>query len=327
MRQPLLQLASDLARRGEPFALATVVAREPPISAQVGDTALITRGGGFHGWVGGSCTRPTVIAEAGRALADGEPRLIALHPDPETRRRPGLSIFPMTCHSGGSVEIYIQPVLPAPRLIVFGVSPTARALARLGKAMGYTVEAIDPHADASAFPEADAVFPEPQAPRTEPAAPVFAVVATQGQWDEDALLAAIESGADYVGVVASPKRFGEMRALLAGRAEDSAFARVKNPAGLDLGAKGPEEVAVSILAEIVKERHSAPRLAREPAHEEPTLPRAEAIDPVCGMTVIVQGARHRAEHKGRQYYFCCAGCRERFLATPEAYAVPAGAGR
>src|SRR5512145_128242 len=115
MRRELLDLAADLARRGEPFVLATVVARKPPMSAQVGDMALVTREG-FHGWVGGSCTRPTVIEEARLALADGLPRLVSLDPDPESQRRPGLTVHPMTCHSGGSVEIHIQPVLPAPRV-------------------------------------------------------------------------------------------------------------------------------------------------------------------------------------------------------------------
>jgi xanthine dehydrogenase accessory factor len=151
MRRELLDLAAELARRGEPFALATVVARKPPMSAQVGDMALVTRDG-FQGWVGGSCTRPTVTAEARQAIEDGRPRLVCLDPDPESQRRPGLSVFPMTCHSGGSVEIHIQPVLPAPRLLVYGVAPTARALARLAKAMGYAVYAVDPVADASAFP-------------------------------------------------------------------------------------------------------------------------------------------------------------------------------
>jgi xanthine dehydrogenase accessory factor len=316
MRRELLDLASDLARRGEPFALATVVARKPPISAQVGDMALVTRDG-FHGWVGGSCTRPTVTAEARKALEDGQPRLICLDPDPASQRRPGLSAFPMTCHSGGSVEIHIQPVLPAPRLLVYGVSPTARALARLAKAMGYTVWAVDPIADASAFPGADTVATDPQAlPAAETPAPVFAVVATQGQWDEDAVRAALDRQPAYLGVVASPKRFGEMRSVLAGEIPPAALARIRNPAGLDLGARLPEEIALSILAEIVKEQRAG---AQAPAPRQEAAQGAEVIDPVCGMTVAVAGARHRAQHAGRDYFFCAASCRERFLATPERY--------
>ena len=314
MRRELLELAADLARRGEPFALATVVGRKPPMSAQVGDVALITGRGSFHGWVGGSCTRPTVESEAQKALADGKPRRIALHPDPGAVPGDGTLVFPMTCHSGGAVEIHIQPVLPAPRLLVYGVSPTARALARLAGAMGYSVSAIDPHADASAFPGADAVVTEPASLRVEKSpAPVFAVVSTQGQWDEDAIVAALAQEPDYLGVVASAKRFGEMRRLLAGKVPEAALARIKNPAGLDLGAQLPEEIAVSILAEIVKTR---PRTSRPAAQ---ATPGAEAKDPVCGMTVRTAGAAHRAQHAGQDYFFCCAGCRERFLASPERY--------
>ena len=318
MRRELLDLATDLARRGEPFALATVVARKPPISAQVGDMALVTREG-FHGWVGGSCTRPTVTAEARLALEDGRPRLISLDPDPESQRRPGLSVFPMTCHSGGSVEIHIQPVLPAPRLLVYGVAPTARALARLAKAMGYTVWAVDPIADASAFPGADIVATDAQKlPADKTSVPVFAVVATQGQWDEEALLAALGQEPAYIGVVASAKRFGEMRAFLTGKVPDAALARVRNPAGLDLGGRLPEEIALSILAEIVKEQRAATARPAPRAEAEASAS-AEAIDPVCGMTVRVADARHRAQHSGRDFYFCAASCRERFLAGPERY--------
>jgi xanthine dehydrogenase accessory factor len=315
MRRELIDLATDLARRGEPFALATVIARKPPMSAQVGDMALITRDG-FHGWVGGSCTRPTVIEEARLALGDGEPRLVSLDPNPESQRRAGLIVHPMTCHSGGSVEIHIQPVLPAPRLLVYGLSPTARALARLAAAMGYSVWAIDAHADASAFPGAERLITDAGAvPRASTSSSALAVVATQGQWDEDALAAALAHEPEYLAVVASPRRFAEMRALMAGRASEAALARIKNPAGLDLGARTPEEIALSILAQIVQERRAA---APRPAGVR-EAPSAEATDPVCGMTVRVEGARHRATHGGRDFYFCAAGCRERFLAAPERY--------
>src|ERR1700720_192722 len=134
MRRDLLILAADLARREEPFVLATVVRRQPASSTQPGDTAIITPDGGFQGWLGGSCTRPTVVREALRALSDGAPRLIALSPDPEADRRPGVEVFPMTCHSGGSVDISIEPVMPPRRVRSFGSCPVGRAASRLGKA-------------------------------------------------------------------------------------------------------------------------------------------------------------------------------------------------
>src|SRR5947199_5764258 len=157
MRADLLQMAADLAQREEPFVLGGVVGRQPASSSQAGDMALITAAGAFHGFLGGSCTKPTVVREAQRALAEGEPRLVVLAPDPELERRPGVTVFPMTCNSGGTVEIYLEPVLPAPRLVVFGVSPTARSLAKLGKAMGYSVVAVDPAAEAELFPAAEQV--------------------------------------------------------------------------------------------------------------------------------------------------------------------------
>ena len=308
MRRDLLELAADLARRGEPFALATVVGRKAPVSTHVGDVALVTRDGRFHGWVGGSCTRPTVLAEAQQALADGKPRRVVLDPEP-VPRDDGAHVFPMTCHSGGSVEIHIQPVPPAPQLVVYGISPIARALARLAKRWATRCARSIPWRTRPRSRRRIASRPRPAVRIERGAAPLLTVVATQGQWDEDAILAAFSLEPDYVAVVASPKRFAEMRSLLEPRAPASAWARIHNPAGLDLGAQTPEEIALSILAEIVKERPRAQAVAEAPAA-------VEAIDPVCGMSVAVKGARHRATHEGGEYYFCNAGCRERFVANP-----------
>src|SRR6266850_6895269 len=130
MRPDLLALAASLSARDEPFALVTVVRREPPSSARVGDSALITKGGEYHGWAGGGCTRETVVREAQRAMADGEPRLLCISPEMATEPRPGMLAVPMTCDSGGTVEIYVEPVLPVARLVLFGATPVVEALAR-----------------------------------------------------------------------------------------------------------------------------------------------------------------------------------------------------
>jgi xanthine dehydrogenase accessory factor len=305
MRADLLQLAADLSRRGEPFVLAVVTWRQAPSSAQRGDSAIIDAAGGFHGWLGGSCTRPTVLREAQAALRTGTPRLVALAPDPHSAERPGVDVFPMTCHSGGSVEIYLEPVLPPPQLLVFGASPVAGALVRLGQSLGYAVIAV-----------AAAGEPDPDQATTRPR---YAVVATMGEDDEEAIAAALRLAPAYLGVVASARRFAEMRQTLRARGvAEEALATIHSPAGLDIGARTAEEIALSVLAEIVQLR----RAAAPPAVEAPPADvAATAVDPICGMTVTVAGARHLAEHAGQTFYFCCAGCRERFVADPERYAT------
>lgn len=298
MRAELLQLAADLARRGEPFVLAMVVRRESYSSAQQGDMALITADGGYHGWLGGNCTQPTVKKEAKRALADGKPRLVSLSPEPQRETRAGVSALPMTCHSGGTVDIYLEPVLPAPQLLLFGASPVVRALGRLGEAMGYGVTTVE----------------NPAAPEVRGlhGPNLHAVVATMGESDEDSVAAALAAQPAYVAVVASRRRFGEIRASLTARGVAAeALDRVHNPAGLDIGARLPEELALSILAEIVQLRRAA-----APAAVEETPAEREEIDPICGMTVVVATAKHVAEHDGKTYYFCNPRCREKFLATP-----------
>jgi xanthine dehydrogenase accessory factor len=323
MRAGILQLAADLTRKGESFVMAVVVRREPASSAQVGNTALITEAGDFHGWLGGSCIQPTVVGEARAALADRLPRLISLSPDPGADRRPGVTAFPMTCHSGGSVDIYLEPMLPAPTLLLFGVSPVAQELARLGKVMGYSIDVVDPDADTAAFPDADRIAPALGGEHVvgRPASQkgrIFAVVATLGQHDEKATLAALALEPEYLGVVASRKRFAQIRETLEARgASAAALDSIVNPAGIDIGARAPEEVALSILAEIVKMRRASE--AKPAVANTPAPPPHEERDPVCGMTVAVEGARHRAEHGGRTYFFCCGGCRERFLGAPERY--------
>ncbi len=311
MRPELLKVAAGFAEREERFAIVTVVRREPPSSAHVGDVALVTERGEYHGWTGGGCTRSSVLLEAMRAIADGKPRLLSLSPEPEGGRRPGVVFLPMTCESGGTVEIYVEPVLPAARLAIFGSSPAARVLSRIARAMGYRVDVIDPDADESAFPDAKV-----QRSMAADALPQGAhvLVASMGDRDIEALETALARSPAYVGVIASAKRFALLRdALLAKGVSREALERVAAPAGLDIGARSPEEIAVSIMAQIVERRRSS---QAQPATREP--PR-EAVDPVCGMSVAVAGARHTQEILGVKYYFCCAGCRGTFLADPARY--------
>jgi xanthine dehydrogenase accessory factor len=318
LRIELLELAARLAARGERFALVTVVRREPPSSARVGDTALVTAGGEVHGWVGGGCTRSTLLRESLRAIADGEPRLLSLSPDPATEQRPGLVALPMTCKSGGTVDLYVEAVLPGLHMVVFGATPVARSFVRIAHAMGYRVEVVDQAAERSDFPEAMAV--NAQVATGTIAEGACALVATMDEKDLDAIEAAAALRPAYLGVVASRKRFSELREALDARGiSRDALDSIVAPAGLDIGARTPEEIALSVLAQIVERRRHRARVEAQSAAVE--APR-EAIDPVCGMTVAIAGARHIAEASGHKYYFCCGGCRTKFLSDPARYSSP-----
>jgi len=288
MRPELLALAASLSARGERFALVTVVRREPPSSARVGDTALVTESGDYHGWAGGGCTRETVVREAQRAMSDGEPRLLCISPEMNIKPRPGMLAVAMTCDSGGTVEIYVEPVLPVPRLVLFGATPAVEALARIGEAMGYRVER---GAEASVRH-------------------AHVLVATMGDEDLEVLQKILRDEPAYVGVIASRKRFDQVReTLIACGIPRAAVEKVAAPAGLDIGARTPEEIALSVMAQIVQQK----RQAKEKVEEKPI----EAVDPICGMKVTVASARHTAEVQGVTYYFCCGGCRSKFLQVKE----------
>ena len=304
--------------------MATVVAIARPTSARPGARGLIHPDGSIEGWVGGSCAQPVVVKEALRAMADGEPRLVRLSRDggSDSRRGDGIVDYVMTCHSGGTLEVFVEPHLPPAELWVAGTTPIAQSLVALGAAMGYRVTAIDPLADESAFPGADRISHEVELAALEAGVPPYVVVATQGVWDEEAVAAALARDVAYVGLVTSTVRAAavreELRAM--GVAEER-LAALRAPAGLDLGAQTPAEIACSILAELVQVRRGrAPFVASPgPAAVATWENEGEALDPVCGMTVQRATARHVAEHDGEIYLFCSVGCRNRFVREPAAY--------
>jgi xanthine dehydrogenase accessory factor len=316
MFDDLLEQATGLKARGEPFALATVVACKPPTSAKPGAKAIVTADGTFVGWVGGSCAQPVVTAEALKALQEGKPRLVRLTPDPaKDPAGPWQHVYDvvMSCQSEGSLEIYIEPHLPRPQLVLIGRSPMAHALAHLGRFMGFAVTVSDPEATREAFPDADAVVPALDELPGLMAPGAIVVVATMGHYDEEALGAALSGPAGYVALIASEKRGrAVLEYLRSTGVPDDTLGRVRCPAGLPIGAVQPEEIALSIMAEIVQIRaHQVPRPpegARPPAAEQSL----SAVDPVCGMTVIPSEARYTAVRDGTRFYFCCLRCKETF---------------
>ena len=289
-RSEVLVEAGRLADQGKPYALATVVRVVRPASTRRGDRALVTPDGALAGWVGGACSEPIVVREALRALADGEPRLVRIGPAGAGADAPGdVVVAESRCASEGVVEVLIEPELPGPLLAVLGEGVAGRTLVELARIVGWRVT-DQLEADSAA----DAV-----------------VVATMGHGDEDVLAAALKAGVGYVGLVASARRAAVVLDALRERGfEDDALARVRSPAGLDLGPSTQEEIAVAILAELLATRRARPF---------PEL--AEAVDPVCGMAVTVDGARETVVRDGITYFFCSAHCRHRFETEPDRFAA------
>ncbi|MDQ3456702.1 MAG: XdhC family protein [Actinomycetota bacterium] len=293
-RADLADRASELRRTRTPFVHATVVRAAHPTSAHAGDAALIHADGSIEGFVGGTCAEASVRAQALGVLLSGEPLLLRIRPDAATTPdEPGAVTVTNPCLSGGTLEIFLEPHRPAPRVVVVGSTPVARALAALGGPLGLHVELTD----------GDSTRPDP--------ADAALIVASHGRAEEPALEAALRAGVPYVGLVASRTRGS---AVLAGLdVSEADRSRVHSPAGLDLGARTAGEIALSILAEMVTERAAT---VPTPVGVEPLT----ALDPVCGMTVGVSDSTLQAAYGGHTVHFCCEHCRTAFVAEPARFA-------
>jgi xanthine dehydrogenase accessory factor len=308
----VLDLAVELRRTGEAFALATVVRCERPTSAKPGAKALIRVDGAVTGWVGGACAEPVVVREALRALQDGQPRLVALVGEgaAEARRVEGLVPYPMTCHSGGTLEIYVEPFVPKPLLVLVGHGPVLETLAALGRATDFDVMPL----------AIDAAHEDLGRLSLGPSASV--VVGTHGSGDEEVLEQILNGGAGQVSLIASRKRAGAIARTLAQRGvADDRIRRLHAPAGLDIGATTPAEIAVSILAEVIQHRRSAAAAAAVRREDPDRVAMREETDPVCGMLVDVGSARYRSETPQGITYFCCLACKEAFDRDPPHFAA------
>jgi len=319
MFDQFLSKAGELLAHHESFAIAVVVRYQAPISGKPGNKAIISPDGKIWGWIGGGCAQPVVVKEALKALADGRPRLIRISPSSPPEQ--GIVDYTMTCHSGGTLDIYIEPVLPKPHIVILGTSPVAVALARLGKATNYAVSVAAWEADRELFPDCDLVQTDLDLSQIKITPQTFVVVSTQGQHDEEALENALRSDASYVAFVASKAKASKIREYLKDRGVAAPrLEQLRAPAGLDIHAASPEEIAVSILAEVIQVNRAAKERPKNAARLPPSK-QVEARDPICGMMVDASKARHKSEFRGHAFYFCCAGCKEKFDKQPEQYAV------
>ncbi|MCU1427865.1 MAG: hypothetical protein JWL83_1865 [Actinomycetia bacterium] len=314
MDTAVLAEASALVEQRCAFALATVVWRRAPSSGHVGSKAMVFPDGRVRGWLGGACAEPTVVREALAALEDGRSRLMFLGPPEElgARERDGTVVVPMACESEGALEVYLEPFLPKPQLVVVGRSPAVHALTLQALALDWDVVVIDDGGVPADHPRADIVRTalDFRGLNVDPSTAV--VVATQGHYDDLALRAALATDAGYVGVVASEKRASSLLRMLRDEGVDDAqLARMHAPAGLDLGPVANEEIAVAVLADLVARRASG---ALRGSAAAPS--RREAVDPVCTMTVFVDDAKHHTVHEGNDYWFCSAGCLRAFEQAP-----------
>jgi len=295
-RDALHGRADELRAQRVPFVHARVVLADRPTSSKPGDEAIVLADGTIVGFVGGTCAESTVRAQSLALLDSGDTLLLRICPTPEVDQ-PGKRVVHNPCLSGGTLEIFLEPVLPAPLVVVVGDTPIGAALARLGAALGYEMARYG-----------DGTLDGVSA----------LVVASHGRDEEDSLRAALIANVPYVGLVASRKR-GE--AVVASLGADSVMAaRIRTPAGMDLGARTSEEVALSILAEIVASR-PRPSGRSVGESESGTTPgvATTATDLVCGMTVaMVDGSLH-LDHDGTRYWFCGSGCLRAFAAEPTRY--------
>lgn len=292
--------ADQLRTERRAFVTATVVRAEKPTSAQAGDSALVLDDGTVLGFVGGECAEASVQAQALAALGTGEPVLLRITPEAD-EGTPAVEAGAVTVHnpclSGGTLEIFLDPWVPPAVVVIHGDAPIARAVRELAGWLGF-----------DARPGGDELPPDTAA----------VVVASHGGDEPAVIRAALDAGVGYVGLVASPRRGAAVLDGVDLRPDERA--RVRTPAGFDIGGHTPQEVALSVLAEIVSVR---PRPERHPA-VSPPLPGGApgATDPVCGMTVAAVESTRHVDRDGARHWFCGSGCETAFLADPGAFASP-----
>ncbi|MCY0879276.1 MAG: XdhC family protein [Firmicutes bacterium] len=307
-----LQEAARLDAEGASFVMVTVLRTVAPSSAVAGAHAVVTPDGRVVGFVGGECTRQQMLELARQALADGRPRRLLLSPDPDryvSEEVRDLVVQPMTCHSGGTVELFLEPRLSWPSLVIVGQSPVAQALGQLAAALPWSVKAFS-YEETGDWDQLGEAIRQAVSPET------YVVVATLGQYDDWTLEVLGSASPHYLGVVASRRR-GDLLRERWRALHGSEAPPVRAPAGLDLGSRHPGDIALSILAEMTQERAQHP-VSVAPRDE---VASARVIDPVCQMVVDLRTTPYRITWQGVEYGFCAAGCLDAFRANPGQYAL------
>jgi xanthine dehydrogenase accessory factor len=304
--------AAELAAEGTAFVTATVVRAQRPTSVRAGDVALVLADGSIDGFVGGVCAQQSVSAYALKAIESEEAVLLRIVPDGPMGEDPGTGqeiaveegavTAQNPCLSGGAIEIFLEPVLPSPRVLVVGETPIAAALVSLGAELDLAVLAVSDGA------------PEPAA------GDLALVVAAHGRDELHTLRRGLEVGVPYIGLVASHKRgAGVLAELRRDGVSEAELERIDVPAGLDIGSRTAAEIALSILVSVVAARRGKRAAAPGNTQISVAAPAATlAVDPICGMTVAAVPGTPSVEHEGKTVYFCCDGCKAKFEAQHRA---------
>jgi xanthine dehydrogenase accessory factor len=293
----LLAAAQTLSQRDEPYAWVSVLRVQAPASARPGDKAIVTQAGIAHGWIGGGCAQPAVMRTVRQALADGVARMIRIAPADEGQMRELDDVleFGMACHSGGTLELFVDPMLPQTRLTVIGDTPLAAALTILAPRVGLPVTVVAHGGDALRYADAQEVLTDDQ--QAAVASGSFVVVATQGRRDVQGLRAALAMQARQIFFVASARKADVLKAGLIESGQDAtAVAAIVAPAGQAIGAQTPQEIALSVLAAVVAAR-------REPM----TAASAAVVKPLPMPALMSQTAPQTAPQMAKAGGSCCGG--------------------
>ena len=309
-----------LSKKRISFATAIVVKHDIPISGKSGDKAIILNDGSLLGWIGGGCTNPIVIEEGLSALNSGKSKLIVIDPENNSDNGPGEKHFQMSCHSGGSLSVYIEPVFPRPLIVVMGNSPVASSLLKMSSELDYeTLWTVNNNEKENEILEVDRIQETFDLKNINLSSPCFIIVCTQGENDWEALASAMKTSVDYVAFVGSRRKTETLKKeLLENGVSPDRLGEMVNPAGLNLKAKTPSEIALSILAEIIQ------LLRDDNTQDNQVVSESEemTIDPVCGMQVDTKLNKNTFQFKNQDYHFCCNGCKTKFKNNPELFLVP-----
>ena len=318
MYNDLIDQISKYMGQGEEFAVAHVIWRQAPSSGKPGDKAIILKDGTIIGWIGGGCVKGIAVKEAREAIRENRSRLVRIDPDEGNSEDSSHKTYRMTCHSGGTMELFIEPITPNPQLIIVGKSNIARALSKLAIATNLRVHVLSNDVHKGMFPGVNNIHDRVDFSKINIDKNTFIVVSTQGEDDEESIRKALETSCNYVGFISSLRKSVKIKEYLEQtELSTNRINELKIPVGMDINAKLPEEIAISILAEIVQLFRDPNR--KEDQETDTAINDDTYINPVCRVAVSKKDAKHVLEYGAHTVYFCCDGCKVSFDTEPEKY--------